>query len=387
MLLLGGLCSAVGKDTGAAQLAADLARAQDVAAPLPLAVLDQVASGDKQPPQLPRRLGPVDLRFLDVAGGVPMRAILERAEPALAVAVALDDGRPAQDRILAAEVAADLNALDHEALASAWRRAPDTAAQGGADTGTGGAGPAVAVEPGLRRASIFRALEAERTPLRKTRLARQLMDEARRVGLGGPTAILVSRAIEGLAPVAEIGWFAETAIEAHLVAGRYDLVRRWIEAADRERFDRGSNLMHWLVLADLADPAFSGRRGEALAHAEQLSLRGRLSADMLHRLATVLDALDYQIPIPLWEAASRTPQPRSGHLPATGVLTQLKEAARAKEIARTVLLSYETLGPGGAEEANIIALGDVVRALRRAGLDAKARRLALEAVLPGWPRT
>ena len=384
MLLLGGLCAAIAGDPGAAQLAAELARAQEVSAPFPLAVLDAVAAGQKEPPALPRRLGPVDGRYLDLLPGSPIRGVLERAEPALAGAIAGDEARPPAERILAAEVAAGLNALDAEQLAAAWRRAPATAALPAEGAAPGGQPPAA--EPGLRRAVLFRAIEAERTPLRKVRLARQLLDEGRRVGLATPVAILLSRATEGLAPVAEIGWFAETAIEVHLVAGRHDLARRWIEAADRERFDRGGSLAHWLVLVDLADPAWPGRRGEALAHAEQLSLRGRLTSDLLHRLATVLDALDYQIPIPLWEAASRTPQPRTGHLPETGVLTRLKDAAKAKDHARTVLLSFETLGPSGAEQANIIALGDVIRALRRAGLEADARRLALEAVLPAWPR-
>ena len=37
--------------------------------------------------------------------------------------------------------------------------------------------------------------------------------------------------------------------------------------------------------------------------------------------------------------------------------------------------------------AHMIALGDSIRALKRAGLEADARRLALEAVFAAWPRT
>ena len=109
-------------------------------------------------------------------------------------------------------------------------------------------------------------------------------------------------------------------------------------------------------------------------------------SDLLHRLATVLDALDYQVPIPLWEAASRTPQPATGHLPATGVLSQLQQAAAKKEFGRTVLIAMQTLGPDGADRAHMIALGDAIRALRRAALDKDARRLALEALISSWPR-
>ena len=101
---------------------------------------------------------------------------------------------------------------------------------------------------------------------------------------------------------------------------------------------------------------------------------------------TVLDALSTQVPIPLWEAASRTTQPSTGHLPDTGVLSQLQDAAKTRDYARTVLLAMQTLGPKGAEGAHMIALGDSIRALKRAGLEKEARQLALEALFSAWPR-
>ncbi len=116
-------------------------------------------------------------------------------------------------------------------------------------------------------------------------------------------------------------------------------------------------------------------------------MHGRFAPDALHRLATVLDALGYNVPIPLWEAASRTPQPGGGYLPETGVLTALQDAAKEKEFGRTVLLAMKAIGPNGAESAHMIALGDAIRALKRAGLEADARRLGLEALLGSWPRT
>ncbi len=128
-------------------------------------------------------------------------------------------------------------------------------------------------------------------------------------------------------------------------------------------------------------------RSRYLGAVEQMAIQGRLDAYLLHRLATVLDALQVQVPIPLWEIASRAPQPATGHLPATGVLSKLSDAAKKKEFGRTVLLSMQALGPNGAQGAHIISLGDSIRALRRAGLEADARRLALEAVFDAWPRT
>ena len=128
-------------------------------------------------------------------------------------------------------------------------------------------------------------------------------------------------------------------------------------------------------------------RGLHLPAVEALALRGGFSAPVLHRLATVLDALDYQVPMDLWHQASSTPQPNDGHLPETGVLTELQEASSRKEFARTLLLVMRTLGPKGPEGAHIIALGDAIRALKRVGLEADARRIGFEALFSAWPRT
>jgi hypothetical protein len=106
----------------------------------------------------------------------------------------------------------------------------------------------------------------------------------------------------------------------------------------------------------------------------------------LHKLATVLDALDIDVPIQIWDAANRTPQPASGYLPETGILGDLAQSSRRNDAGRTILLVMRTLGPNGPDGANLLALGDAIRALKRIGLEADARRLGLEALLPVWPR-
>ena len=373
MLLLSGYCAAAEGNAEAANLATELARAEAINAPLALAALDAFSAQQPFKPVLPKRVSLMDYRYLELARSAHPSEILDRAEPALLVALATAETSNVNLRVVTGEAAARFNLLDPETLAGIYRLQPLPA--GDPLTAQG--------EPLLRRAVLFKAVEAERTPMRKTRLARALLDDARRNGLYMPVAAILAQPIEGLAPVQEIGWFAETAIEINLAAGRYDAARSWIEFSAR---DRGDTLQHWLVLADIADPNWPGQRGGPLVHAEQLALKGRLPSDLLHRLATVLDALDYQIPIPLWEAASKTPQPKTGHLPETGVLSQLQDAAKRREFARTVLLAMRALGPNGAEAAHMIALGDAIRALKRAGLAADARRLGLEAVFAAWPR-
>ncbi|MBS0241107.1 MAG: hypothetical protein JSS20_02940 [Proteobacteria bacterium] len=373
-LMLAALCGAGGGDANSAGLAADLLRAEGVDAPLALGVLDALASGTRKLPKaaLGKRLSLIEYRFLALLEADRIPGLVAAAEPALLAVLAAESADPVT-RIEAAETAAAFHALGPSELAAAYRAAP-----GAAD----GAGDAS--NPIIKRGQLFKAIEAERTPMRKARMARTLLDEVRRAH--GPylvAAAMLSPALGDLRPTPELGWFAETAIEINLAAGRTDAVRAW---AVPEFGERAGGLRHWLVLADIADHKWTGRRGDDLVAVEQFALRGRLAPELMHRLVTVLDALDYQIPIPLWEAASRTPQPSSGHLPETGVLSQLQEASKRKEYARTVLTALRTIGPDSGDTAHMIALGDTIRALRRAGLDADARRLGLEALFAGWPR-
>ena len=55
-------------------------------------------------------------------------------------------------------------------------------------------------------------------------------------------------------------------------------------------------------------------------------------------------------------------------------------------IGTTILLAAAAFGPDGPQGAHMIALGDGLRALKRVGLDAEARRLAFEALYTHWPR-
>jgi hypothetical protein len=381
IMLLTAYCAAAAKNTAAVELAAELLREEGAEASFGLTVLEAFAANAKPKFALPRQVSLTDYRLLELTAGFEAAPLIERAAPALLSVLATTSGGDPRLRVLAAEAAARLNVIGNDQLADAWRAAqfqPQELAD-----------PASAkVEPALRRALLFRAAETERTPFKKTRVIRALLDDSRRAGLFLDALALMARQVDAIQPAEEISWFAETAIETQLAAGNFESARRWVQFASRGTGPTGGGaLQHWLALADIADPRMAGPRGQSLGSVEALALRGRYSADLLHRLATVLDALDYNVPIPLWDAASRSPQPATGHLPATGVLSQLQDAAKKGETGRTVMLTMATLGPNGGEGAHMIALGDSIRALRRAKLDAEARRLGIEALFAGWPRS
>lgn len=385
-ILVAGYCAAATGNKPAAGLLAELAREEGIRPSPGLAALDAVALGTSTGIALAKdqKLTLIDYRILELAGATPARdELINVATPALLTAIADDPAAAADLRLAAGEAAARLNAFEPKALAALYR----TTAGKLADANTQVESTVNGSDTPQRRALLYAASEAERTPAKKVRMIRAFLDSSRRAGHYVVALAMIAPLTNDIGLVPEIGWFAESAIEANLTAANYERARMWTKFAASLDTGRSHGMDHWMALIDITDPDFSDRRGDSLAALERLALMGRFSSDNLHRLATVLDALEYNVPIPLWEAASRTPQPTAGHLPETGVLSELQDAAKKREFARTVLLAMKTVGPEGSETAHMIALGDAIRALKRAGLEADARRLGFEALLPGWPRS
>ena len=383
-ILVSGYCAAATGNKAAAGLLASLAREEGIRSSPGLAALDAVALGVKTDISLAKgqKLSLIDYRILELAGATPPRdELIKTATPALLVAVANDTAADADLRLDAGEAAARINAYDPDALASLYRATASQSATGS----SANEGPSSAPDTSRRRALVYASAQAERTPFKKVRLIRNFIDSSRRAGLYLPALAMAAKLTDDVGLVPEIGWFAETAIASNLASGNYQNARKWAKFAASAGNERGQNMDHWMALIDIADPQYPEPRGQHLAALERLALKGQFSHENLHRLATVLDALEYNVPIPLWEAASKTPQPTTGHLPATGVLPQLQDAAKKREFGHTVLLAMQTLGPDSADDAHIIALGDSIRALKRAGLEPDARRLGFEALIPNWP--
>lgn len=373
LALIAGYCAAMAGDAPGAGLGAEMARDQGLAGTAGVRALDAIAAGTKPKIAPDASITLLDYRLIEAAGGtVEPAALLKQGAASLLAALALDPKTEPGLKLAAAESAAEVNAIAPEALAHVYRAQAAVLSAG--------------ASPLERRAALFAAAEAENTPLKKVRLIRSFLDEARRAGLYYTALRMIAPASQSLIPAPEIGWYAETGIEAALAAADYQTARRWAAFAASGGAAGNGNLDHWLALIDIADPNAPGNRGEDLKYVEHLAVHGRLDPTLLNRLATVLDALEYNVPIPLWEAASRSPQPTGGHLPETGVLSELQDAAKKREFGRTVLLAMKTLGPNGAEGAHMIALGDSIRALKKAGLEADARRLGFEALFTSWPR-
>lgn len=376
IIVLAGYCAVAAGNKSAAGLAAELARNEGYRKHFTLAVLDAIASGRSTRSVLPKRVTALDYHLLKEAGFDQAALLVARASPALLVLLTTDRAISGGVAVAAAEQAARRNIITPAALAEAYRRYRPTASA---------AEPALA--EAVRRAELFQQADRTRTPLSRTRTIRTLIDDARRTAPALPILAALYPFVDQIRPAQEIGWFSSTAIEVMLAAADYRAILPWIalsEATDRTYADTDS-LTHWRILADIADPAMTGRTADLTA-LEVLAARGRLSGPTLHRLTTVLDALNYNVPIPVWDAANRAPKPSPGTLPPTGILSQLLAASKRKETARTALLAMRAIGAKAPAEAHPIALGDAIRGLSRAGLVTEAKRLAFEAVFASWPR-
>jgi hypothetical protein len=289
--------------------------------------------------------------------------IAAQGGPASLYRQAHDTATPPLKRLEAAEKAASLNVIDGETLAKVYRE-------------TAGAVEQEQTGPALR-ARLFAALESSPPGQFRADSIDALLASGPEIGIEFALGTALARASGELAQ-AQVPGFAENGLRVAALAGDNARAWNWVDAG-------GDSLSSWQLLLAAAEPL--GPRAErAFQAGADMAMRGGLPAALLHRLVTVLDALDYNVPIPLWDAASQTPQPNDGFLPETGMLTQLKEAAEANQAGKTILLAAASLGPQGPGAAHLIALGDSVRALKRVGLDAQARRLGFEALYAHWPK-
>jgi hypothetical protein len=357
-LLVPAYCAAANGDLPGAKLALGLAREEGADVGNAAAVL-----GRRQP-AIPKGVGLMDYLFLRLGEKRPSQDLAAKAEPALLFLLAHDDTAPAELRVASAERAASLNVIAGEELARAYREAAQAL-------------PKSAQSPPALRARLFAAFESAPSVKIRAESISALLASARDQGIEVPIAQALAQASAGLVEDPQAASFAETGVRVAALAGDEQSAWAWVDAG-------GERVANWQLLLAASDP-FSPRAEAALNEGVELALKGNLPPPLLHRLVTVLDALDYNVPIPLWDEASKTPQPSGGDLPEIGVLTSLKEASDRGEVGRTVLIAAAVLGPKGAKDAHIIALGDALRALKRVGLDAEARRLGFEALYAHWP--
>ena len=352
-------CAALSGDMENARQALNIARSNGVDVGFATsAIAGQLPSG-----LLTKNTDVLDYLFLKLAQAGNRPNIAAKASPELLFLLTRDDEVGPELRLAAAERAASLNVIDGEELATIYRETSQRL-------------PKSAQSPSALRAKLFAALEGQSDKVRGESID-ALLASGRDARIEIQMAQAIAQGSNGFAQDVQAANFTEADVRVAALAGDDQTAWDLTEAADT----RGRS---WQLLLVTTDPV-SDRSRAALESGVDIALKAGLPGSLLQRFVTVLDALGEEVPIPLWDLAAKAPQPDDGYLPATGVLSTLKEAADQGDVGRTILLAARAFGSDGPQGAHLIALGDGLRALKRVGLDAEARRLAFEALYAHWP--
>ena len=241
----------------------------------------------------------------------------------------------------------------------------------------------------LSRALLYRKALVESVPTALAEVLNRAFGLAREGGRFMATARAYSGILGNLNPTQDLAWFAPSAVRAAIAANDADTAGRWLtvlrtgavlnEEAALER-DR---LMPLLRLAGLSEDG--GIDEQALRRwTEDAAADGGSGEQPARRaslLFNILESLGDEVPPELWAGLLAGPPRATVLMPRAAIWRTLGDAAENGRIGETVLLALLTLGEAGPAEADPIVLGRVLSSLRRAGLEADARAIALEAAI------
>lgn len=379
-LKLSGFCQIRRSDPAAAQLSAALLGEQDTDDAAYQALLASLIARDAAPPETLPDAAPLHLAMIRMAA-MPMPAgILETARPAALIMLARMPEIDPELRLKAAEQAAVLGAIEASELAGIY----DSAAFSVAERSR--AAELAPQQPGGRaNALMHQSVRAQDSDLTRA----QALATAWRVARASNSFAAVALANHGLArelsPAPEmLGMAAETG-RALLGAGDVAAAARWYAMAramapsgDVEAEQASQSLWPLLRLAT-GNSGTGGMMEDSLEFVtwlDGLPPEARQEQGLL--MLSMLAALGFETPPAVWEKLTIDTLRVSRETPPPALLHLLGEAGRGQRIGETVLLSLICLD-GRLDDP--LVLGEVLRALRQAGLGDAAREIAVDAAL------
>ncbi len=333
----------------------------------------------------------LELAMLRAFGQPLSAAAAESSDPAiLAAVVESPDADPAV-RLDAAERAVAAGALAPDKLVALYAQEPTQPAEldsalSLAETDTGPHG----------RAVLYQAAARALQPASRAAVLRRALELARRQGGLANAARVHLPALVEVAPAQELAWFAGDAGRALYIVGRYELAAEWLAVARAQAAGDPAAAAAVPALALLAEIAGAGpglaeysAEASATAAVEVGSvvawLEPRIAAgdaDARRHAARLLAISEaFGAPPTAWRNLLDVPPPGDDPAPDAALWFGLGEAAAAGRVGETVLLTLLNLGAAGPAAADPITLVRVLESLRRVGLEAEARALALEVAI------
>lgn len=235
------------------------------------------------------------------------------------------------------------------------------------------------------RALLLRAAAVREMPAERAEMLRQGWDIAREAGGEDELSRAAVAVVATIEPRPELVWFARSAARALFAAGRIDEAMAWYGTARDERDGSEEAAAAEDDLWPLALLAGGGNDAGLLERLRARAAAGEKPAENAARTAalmTLLEANGAEFPPDTWRTL--LVGPLASEKPALNPAWRrsLEAASAAGRTGEAVLLSLvaATAVDGRAYERSATAAA-AARALRLAGLDGVARRLALETAM------
>jgi hypothetical protein len=337
-------CQALQGETEQASLGLQILDEEHAADDAALAAGVGALAGQHAPPTISQADGidPLTLRLLVRAKRSLAPDVVDALPPHLALCLAFDEDAPASARLPAAERAALLGALPADQLRARYRASPE-------------AGQA------RRFTAILEAASAEERLHRIAGFA-DAFGGPQKVGFS-LAARLVSPILREIEPDPSLAGSAPSAARLLIAAGEIPAAARWAALAIGK--ERGS-LRMLLALA-------TGRAEHSPNSAE--TTLPPLAVALSTALGEPPDSGEWAaLPTAAWTGAGPSSPPPAAWL-------DLAEAARAKRIGEAALAAILVASPAGTLTTDPVSLFAAVSGLREVGLEADARRLAIESAL------
>lgn len=331
---------------------------------------------------------PLHVAMLKASGSrVPEDSLKGRA-PWLWRAVAETETAPPEIRLPAAEQAVNHFALPVAALRAIYRDEPFT--------------PETRTEPlsfaeenandPRTRALLFQAATEADLPTARAEIIGTAFRLARQNGghLPEVTGRVFAPELAALEPSVEIGWLAEFAVVALLHAREETAARRWFDFAGRYRGASPETRRGFLVARPLfllmdREARLAGSAIQAVdawtAIPDPASGATSPRTEARSRLLVLFQGLGWNIPDQAFPRSQPGDGLRSGPLTASpAYLRDWSDAGRGGRTGEAILLTLNGLAPDLPRTGHVNIV-EGLQALRLAGLDALAERIALDAAL------
>jgi hypothetical protein len=362
-------CQALGGDSGKAALGLSLLREQK-ATPDPVfdALIEALGGQRRKIDKLPDPT-PIRLALLAAAKLALPADALAAAGPAALHGYATNPVVPVENRLAAAERAANYGALTAGELAALYQKLdfkPEEQAAALRDPGP----PADA----KGRAILYAVARSNAPAETRASAVESLLADAKRRGAFVVMAQLVAPLLADLRPENGSAGFAADGARALLATGHEAPSGAWISASGAREL--------WLVARLAATPPLGATEENAPLQDVFVTLTSRNSSSgpaQVGLLLTLLAAFD--VPLSGLDSGLLLGPPHQAQMPSAALWVDQEHAAADKRVGETVLTTLLLAQAGDRLTQEPILLGRAIAGLLAVGLEPEAHALAIEAAI------